>query len=516
MAAVVSPRGEEERVLARYAATPLYKVGVGLYRRIADLEKNLTGFEDEIVSNWDLGEEVDPEKVEMQEKIAFLELQQAKTAERYEQMRQTLSTFSEQILRLKKKLKDHRANTLKILVVHNRMEKVLAFLPTDADRLKESIGVLRVEHQELSAKVAKIKEKEEERRREEEKDRNQDNLRLKGNAIIAGTIPQLLGSLLSKVNPDSSFAVDFLCVYIDFVPSLTILQNIKEKYDSSEGDTGQRLRSFQMMKVWINSCPLEFRDSEELRTNSTEFIESMAEAATEEATSNLLKTLQKKVKMTAPKIQSCPLPDEPIDFLSISPQKFAMQWTLHDAKLYKMIDPREAIKSPDSLSITKRIKSVHEWIAKEIPNHKLNIIIKKYIEIMESCRRLRNLFGAFTLFDGVCASSSDAKKLIQKGVTKIPALEALLSPKGHFANYKKALEQKELPSLPNFNFSLGVFRDSLAAPPTVEGPEQDLVNFQRYRKVAKSIQEIQYFQRSPYEKTGNVDPDLMAFVQELP
>ena len=513
---VASPRGEEDRVLARYAGTPLYQIGVGLYRRIAELEKNLTGFEDEIVSNWDLGEEVDPEKLEMQERIAFLELQQSKTAERYEQMRQTLSTFSEQILRLKKKLRDHRARTLKTLIVHNRMEKVLAFLPTDVDRLKESIGVLRVEHTELSAKVAKRREKEEERKREEDKERNQDNLRLKGNAIVAGTIPQLLGSLLSKVNPDSSFAVDFLCVYSEFVPSMTILQNIRDKYEASEGDTGQRMRSFQMMKAWINSSPLEFKDNPDLQKAATEFIESMSEVATEESTTKLVLSLEKRVKASTPKLQSYPEPEEPMQFLDISPQKLAMQWTLHDCQLYKMIDPREAMKAPEALAITKRIKAVHFWVANEIATHKLNVVIKKFIEVMEACRRMRNFFGVFTIFDGVCAASDDAKKLIQKGITKIPALNSLVSPRGHFAHYKKALGQKELPSLPNFNFSLAVFKDCIAAPATIEGPEQDLINFQRYRKVAKMIQEIQYFQRSPYEKTGNVDPVLMGYVQALP
>mmetsp|Transcript_33788 Transcript_33788/g.52858 ORF Transcript_33788/g.52858 Transcript_33788/m.52858 type:complete len:511 (-) Transcript_33788:141-1673(-) len=502
-----APPLDEAALSKAYSSKPLYQVGVGLYRRIADLEKNLTGFDDDNVAKWEVEEETDPEKVEMQERIVFLEQQQAKTAERYEQMRQTLSFVSEQVARLKKNLREQRTNTLKALIAHNRMEKVISYLPSDVDKLKESIVVLRAEHAEWTAKVPK--KKKDDKRRED----GHENLRLRGNAIVSGTIPQLLGSLLSKMNPDPSFAVDFLCVYTEFVPSQTILQNIRDKYEESEDDKGQRLRSLQMMKVWLNSNPLEFRDSEKLRNEATTFLESFG---SEEAAANVLKSLQKRAKMVTPKVQAYQLPDKRQDFIEMAPQKLAMQWTLFDALLYKLIDPREAMKAPDNLRISKRIKKVHNWIANEIPNHKLNVIIKKYIELIESCRRYRNYFGVFTIFDGVCNSSGDAKKLIHKGVTKIPALENLLLPKGHYANYKKILEEKQLPSLPNFNFSLSSFKDALSLPIKIEGPEEDLINFQRYRKVAKVIQEIQYFQKSPYEKTGEVDPELMAYVQTLP
>ena len=86
------------------------------------------------------------------------------------------------------------------------------------------------------------------------------------------------------------------------------------------------------------------------------------------------------------------------------------------SKLYRLIDPRVAISSPEDLLIFKRVKKVETWVAREVSKSKAkkSVLIKKFIEIIEHCRRLRNFHSTFVLLDAVCATSEDNKKLIMK------------------------------------------------------------------------------------------------------
>lgn len=502
--------------------TQLGKIGNELYLRISDLEKTLTGLDDEKVSNWEGNQEIDPEKTEMQERISQLEEEQGKILAKYEHMRQTISTVSEQVLRLKKKLRSYRTD---YLLVEARVEQInVSFIPNDPEQLKELIISLRSENKELQHRIGKKEEdkpqgdaKKVEKAKLPDEFTSGQNLVMKGNFIVAGTKPQLLGCLLSPLNPDSSFANDFLSVYTCFLPSSALLQNIIARYEAPATPDDQRTKIFNLMKVWIHVMPYEFRDDPNLLLAAMEFIPRMAEMD-DSATSQLLSVYEKKARLfeSEPKIFVIPQAKS-WSVLDMESVKFAKQLALHDIKLYKLIDPRLALTSPEDLHITKRIKAMDAWVDRELKKtEEKTAVIKKFIEIMEHCRRLRNFFGVFTILDAVRATSDENRKLMNKGVKRIEELGQIVSSSDNFANYRQYMEDKKLPSIPNFKFALQNFLECVNQPLFLGEADQQLVSFSRFRKAARSLHEIQFFQKSPYEKMIQIDPVVMGYVQALP
>jgi hypothetical protein len=92
----------------------------------------------------------------------------------------------------------------------------------------------------------------------------------------------------------------------------------------------------------------------------------------------------------------------------------------------------------------------------------------------------------------------------------------MTDPAGNFANYQAFIAEKKLPTIPSFKFQLQMLQDGASQPDEIGDDEQKLVNFAKYRKAAKAIQEIQFFQKAPYDKSLELNPTLMGYVQALP
>mmetsp|Transcript_35271 Transcript_35271/g.99432 ORF Transcript_35271/g.99432 Transcript_35271/m.99432 type:complete len:518 (-) Transcript_35271:240-1793(-) len=510
------------------APAELSGVGADLYRKIADLEKTLTGLDDENIADWEAGQEVDPEKLELQERIAYLEEQQVKILARYEHMRQTLSTVSEQVFRLKQKLRYHRSEAIL------NMAKALSTdtnVPSDPEVLKEMVIALRNENKQLASRAPETARAVRARAAGgggpsgERPDRGTraaplksgQNLVLEGDVIQAGTKPQLLGCLLSKVNPDAAFSLDFLSVYPAFLSGTVLLQNVITRFESTQ-DKSQQLRVFNIIKCWINCNYLDFHEDPTLKGQLLEFIPSMADVVSEKQTTMLKALLEKKIATmeTEPKTYLIPKSKE-WNLLKLDGGELARQMTLHDSKLFRLIEPRQCLANPDDLLISKRMKKVEQWVDREMKkSKKKSYTIKKFIEIIEHCRRLRNLHSTFLLLDAVRNSSDDNRKLINKGIKKMTDLHNMTDPKNNYENYRNFLNEKKLPTIPAFKFEYALFQESLEVPAEIGEGDNTLVNFAKYRKAAKALQEIQFFQKAPYEKSLELNPTLMGYCQTLP
>jgi hypothetical protein len=271
------------------------------------------------------------------------------------------------------------------------------------------------------------------------------------------------------------------------------------------------------MKVWVHVMPYEFRDDSSLFIAAMDFLSRMTDVD-ESAVSQLIAVYEKKAHLFEPEPKMYLVPQsQSWTILDVESVKFAKQLALHDVKLYKLIDPRLALTSPEDLHISKRIKAVDAWVARELnKTDDKTAVIKKYIEIMEHSRRLRNFFGVFSILDAIRATTEDNRKLVNKGVKRIEELGQIVSSSDNFANYRQYMDDKKLPSVPNFKFALQIFIECLSQPAFVGEGEHQLVSFSRFRRASRSIHEIQYFQKSPYEKMIQVDPTIMAYVQALP
>jgi hypothetical protein len=171
------------------------------------------------------------------------------------------------------------------------------------------------------------------------------------------------------------------------------------------------------MKTWVNCNYLDFRDDVALRESAMEFIPTMADVVSERQTQMLLSVLEKKVNTveSEPKTYLIPKSKE-WNLLKLDSAEIARQMTLHDSKLYRLIDHRMAMKNCEELLIFKRMKKIESWVEREMKKSKKKpVTIKKFIEIILHCFRLRNLFSTFVLIDAVGATSDENRKLITKG-----------------------------------------------------------------------------------------------------
>jgi hypothetical protein len=384
----------------------LDKVGLQLLKKIIDIEGRLSDVKDDLVADWEKGNG-DVEKIELQERIHDLEEQQVKILARYEQMHHTLSAVSEQVFRMKQKLRYNKSEAISNMVKTLTTETTP--IPEEIDLIKEMAVALKIENKVLSAKVPRDPKDEivENQAANEPSNRRQlgksgvpgrdggagagggmvigsEHLVKEGDIIIAGTKPKLMGALLAKANPDQNFTVDFLCVYPCFMSGSVLLQNIIQRYTSSQ-DKSQQLRIFNIMKTWINCNYIDFRDDASLHEAVTQFIPTMADVVTEKQSQMLLSILEKKISAVESEPKNYLIPKKEWNLLKLDSADIARQMTLHDSKLYRLIDPRVGIKSPDDLLLTKRIKKVELWVEKEMrKSKKKSLTIKKFVDVSMS------------------------------------------------------------------------------------------------------------------------------------
>ena len=305
-----------------------------------------------MISDWDdASGDVDLEKVELQERIIFMESEQIKVLARYEQMRATLSIVSEQVFGLKQKLRYHKSDAIHNMVKTLCQEDLV--LPEDVEALQEIAMALKVENRLLeklcpiekadtipmiNVANAQLGTKMESpisprggpvRNASEPMEEVNQNLVLNREKIIAGTIPQLLGCLLSKVNPDRDFEQDFLCTYHAFLPGNLLLQNLSSRFQNSP-DKSQQLRVFNIMNSWIQCNPMDIRDDPMLKNHMMDFIQTMAGIVSKMQTKKLLGLLEKKISHVVQPPLIHKLPDKEWNLMKFDSRELARQMTLHD------------------------------------------------------------------------------------------------------------------------------------------------------------------------------------------
>ena len=172
------------------------------------------------------------------------------------------------------------------------------------------------------------------------------------------------------------------------------------------------------------------------------------------------------------------------------------------------------MKHPEELLITKRIQKVELWVDRELKKtKKKSLVIKKIVEVIVHCSRLRNFHTTFVLLDAIC--QADDRKSVMKGIKKIPDLSALTDEKGDFEVYRSIIGERKLAAVPNFKYQMAKIKETSKEPTEIVHNDVKLVNFAKYRPAGQIIQEILFFQKSSYPRI-EVDSTTMGYIQALP
>jgi len=201
----------------------------------------------------------------------------------------------------------------------------------------------------------------------------------------------------------------------------------------------------------------------------------------------------------------------------LKPLEIARQLTLIEFDLYRKIQPKEClnqawnktdreINAPNISAMIRRFNEVSLWIATEVLSYSNNIkmrtkMIELFIKVAGRLRDLNNYNGIIEVLAGLqCVPVFRLKKTwaeVDKDLLNLfEELDKVVSCEHNYKNIREELRKRDPPCIP----FLGVFLTDLTFidegnPSTIN---DGLINFDKQRKFAQILQNIQKFQNSPY------------------
>mmetsp|Transcript_5881 Transcript_5881/g.18006 ORF Transcript_5881/g.18006 Transcript_5881/m.18006 type:complete len:517 (+) Transcript_5881:142-1692(+) len=505
-------------------------LGKSLSARIQELETDLSAFlavgADNVDSEWMIEDPLqDDEKEAMTQEIASLQSQQLQVASRYEKLRKSVSDMRNDSYRLKQKLK------------YNEQTRVMASaelgggdIPRDPETLKKMIVNLRLENGSLTHQLRKrgvlVKSSTARARAQAAKDKALkekgmaamgnlkvgDDLVLEGSTIVGGSLEQLLAALLSRSCPDPKFANDFMLTYPYLISAADLLREVADAYDKNVHDNASQLKVFNILKYWIEHNIFDFKLDPKLLQQLQTLFADLEKTGMEKQASFLQKTLDKKLPEVELEIKTFLISKKAqLNVLKLDSQDAAKQLTFIDSALFRLIQPAD-ILNRKNIAIARRYEKFSRWIKDALSKSKKpKLLVKKLWEIAALCHKLRNYHSLFTIVWSIKASGPENEKAIQKLVKKNKEIHEFVDPKNKFSNYQAVIAAKTRPAVPFFEMYTEALNEVKMTPETKE----DLVNFDRYRMLARVVQEVQHFQSAKYNNIEPI-PELCGLLQTLP
>eukprot|EP01088_Endostelium_zonatum_P008719 TRINITY_DN21878_c0_g1_i1.p1 TRINITY_DN21878_c0_g1~~TRINITY_DN21878_c0_g1_i1.p1 ORF type:complete len:694 (+),score=167.19 TRINITY_DN21878_c0_g1_i1:80-2161(+) len=357
--------------------------------------------------------------------------------------------------------------------------------------------------------------------------------------IKAGTLAKLVERLTYPNYTDQDYLKAFLLTYRSFMTPQDLMRFLMVRYympipkttQAAEADfiknvqTPIRLRVSNVFKGWIRDYSYDFEEDPELVTHFEEFLrDELASGGQLKILGNIgsyqSKHGESKVRRhvfnkTAPK-PIFPVVSGKLSLWDIHPEEIARQLTLQEYDLYRKIKPWECLgqawskenkekQSPNILAMIKRFNDVSNWVVAEIVTAEDEItrvsVMNRFIEVARRCARVYNNFNAcMEIIAGLTNSSIYRLKrewdiLPPKTNETFQGLRELLSREHNFVNFRAHLHTCNPPCIPY----LGVYLTDLTF---IEDGTSDkigeLINFDKRRKVAAVVLEIQRYQQTPY------------------
>ncbi|KAJ3021295.1 UNVERIFIED_CONTAM: hypothetical protein HDU68_009698 [Siphonaria sp. JEL0065] len=395
--------------------------------------------------------------------------------------------------------------------------------------------------------------------------------------ISSGDIESLVDALIFPLNQDNSYTEVFLASYRFFMPASELLTSLIEWYNveldpstatpSQEVYFKQRRRLFRgraakVLLTWIKNHWHDFHVDRELLDELNEFVgdlgevcfgdgQRMTQAIREQRLSwYMTQYIPPFSAKRAPSLESA----KPWGLLW-EPEAFAAQLTLIDHHYFRQIRPdmylsllqkrvpREKCAGDASLKVLMdyvswfRLVSSYtaSLIYKEDTTKKRTKAIKRFIKVAKELRMLNNFNTMFAVLHGlkrnlVAKMTGAWDGLAGKHVEGFKEMEALMDPKGGFANFWGELKNCVAPLIPFFAAYIQdlleihetepVFTRDLATNnksktdssgykivTTDDDPEDDIINFSKFYNLYSIVAEIEVWRSYSY---NSVIPEAAA------
>jgi len=309
-----------------------------------------------------------------------------------------------------------------------------------------------------------------------------------------------------------------------------------------------RLRVFNVFKAWIENHFEDWADNSELISEFRKFVEQKMAIEMKSAAQQLMKSLRDRLdglkRQTTLTIgensemprsllpKSCKTSEDLRKFLKnedsrnwmkIDPLEMARQVTILEFSMYEKIQAKECIGqawngkkkhllAPNISNCIAFTNQISSWVATKIlDSEDIRIrvaTVKYFVQIAQHCLELNN-FNSATAIHAALESGpvhrlkktweqfNDKKN--KNLITVYENMTVLFSPKGNSSNYRKHLHTINPPVVPY----LGVYLTDLTFIEDgnndfLPAPNNHLINFDKRKKISKSITEIKMYQQIPY------------------
>lgn len=383
-----------------------------------------------------------------------------------------------------------------------------------------------------------------------------------GNYLVkGGTLEKLVSRLYYDRSHDTDFASAFLLTYRSFTTPIGLLDMLisgfhniggSGKVEESSISNPQmekkkkitRLRIANVIKNWIDKHYHDFQQDPELVEKLDTFLDEHIISSMGEFGKNLKRLLHNERVTPAPTwANEAPAPIPPksktandLKFKDFDPTEVARQLTIIESELYRKIESKECLnqawnkedkleKSPNIVAFIKRFNQVSSWVATEIVRQeKLKdrvSYVKQFILIAQKCRELGNFNATMEILSGLQNSSVFRLRKTWEKIESKPYVKkiyddllTLMSSSNNYKEYIAALHSVHPPCIPY----LGVYLTHLTfiedGMKNTLNNQDDLINFEKRRKISVVIREIKQYQQQPYHL--NIEETTINYLRNLP
>ncbi|KAH9814181.1 ras guanine nucleotide exchange factor domain-containing protein [Melampsora americana] len=378
--------------------------------------------------------------------------------------------------------------------------------------------------------------------------------------VSGGTLKALVIKLTSHQRPDVQYLKVFLMTYRTFTNSIQLLELLIDRYHiqppSNLNSTELKLwftQKQQVIKIRVTNVIRTWIESHLSNEEAEYILPRVSQFATREMVDLSLSkkvTLsceKRKIRGHLPHLMIANPPGEPplvilprnkfqLDLLEIDPLELARQLTLLESNLFRQIAVPECLarvwenKELDSSNLTKLINmnnSVTHWVGKTIlfqnQKKKRANIIKHFISTAERCHQLKNYSTLIQIVAGLTMTPvfrlrRTWETISQKNLSVLNSLGQLMSPTKNYITYREMIKKVSPPCVP----FIGVYLTDLTfigdgnLDQLRERPDE--INFDKRRKSAEVMIEMQSFQSMPYHliSVSSIANYLDACFQNLP